>query len=461
MGAFDAVMWGVEDDPLLRSVITLVVELDSAPDPDVIQDRIERMSLATPKLRQRAIGNSFSLLPPRWETDPNFDFSYHVRWERLPKRNASLSDVLELAETISEQDFDRSRPLWEIHIVTGLVRGGAAVIVKMHHAITDGVGGLTMAATLFDLSREPNTELGEKPAAPSPRAADIKERIEQGIQVELETTLTDVQSTAKALRKLSQRLVADPMGSAVEAQEFAGSAGRLMAPASEPLSDLWTQRSLAVAFSVIECELADLKAAAKAVGGTLNDAFMAAVAGGLAAYHEQHGSHPQALRVNMPINVRTADADGSGGNQWVPARFAIPTTVRDAASRMKQLHPILTQARMEPALPVSQLVYRLLAVLPRPVTTSIAGGLMKGTDFAATNVPGPPIEIYMAGAKVESLIPFAPKAGAAVNIGLMSYATKVFIGINIDRAAVEFPEELTDCLAQSLEQVLAVANKKR
>ncbi len=69
---------------------------------------------------------------------------------------------------------------------------------------------------------------------------------------------------------------------------------------------------------------------------------------------------------------------------------------------------------------------QLLTVLPRCVTTNIAGGLMKGTDFAATNVPGPPIPVYFAGAEVGlPMIPFAAKAGAAVNVGLMSYDSRV------------------------------------
>ncbi len=460
MGAFDAVMFGVEGDPLLRSVITLVATLDCEPDPAIVQDRIERMSLATPKLRQRAIGNPLSLVPPRWETDPNFDMTYHLRWERASAKAAGLSEVLELAETISEQDFDRSRPLWEVHMVTGLEGGKAAFIIKIHHAITDGMGGLAMAAALFDLEREPTTELPPKPDAPVGHTLDAKDRIEQGIQVEIKSTFSDVKTTTKTLADLAKRGVTDPVTSAVDAQEFAASAGRLLAPASEPLSGIWTNRSLSVAFSVIEVNLDDLKKAAKSVGGTLNDAFMAAVTGGLAAYHELHGENPGSLRVNMPINVRSANDTGASGNQWVPARFTVPTNIADAAARMRQLHPILTQARMEPALPVSQVVYKALALLPRPLTTSIAGGLMKGTDFAATNVPGPPIPVYMAGSKVESMVPFAPKAGAALNIGLMSYDGKVFLGINIDRAAVGSPEELTDLLAESLESVVAVGFDK-
>ncbi|MEI8084098.1 MAG: WS/DGAT domain-containing protein, partial [Actinomycetes bacterium] len=108
---------------------------------------------------------------------------------------------------------------------------------------------------------------------------------------------------------------------------------------------------------------------------------------------------------------------------------------------------------------VSAVVYRLLATMPTPVATRIAGGLMKGTDFAATNVPGPPIPLFFARSKLLSMVPFAPKGGAAVNIALMSYDGKIFLGINVDRGAVEDPGELTDAIATSLQEVLAVGRK--
>ena len=122
------------------------------------------------------------------------------------------------------------------------------------------------------------------------------------------------------------------------------------------------------------------------------------------------------------------------------------------------LHPLLLQARTEPALGMSGAVYRALSLLPNPAMAAASSGLMKGTDFAATNVPGPPIPLYFAGTQVLSMVPFAPKGGAAVNIGLMSYDGKVFIGINTDPGAVADPYQLVDNLYDSLQEVLAVGN---
>lgn len=457
MGAFDAVMWDVEDDPMLRSVIIMVITLDRAPDPDILADRVTRMTLQVPKMRQVPIGNPLSLAPPRWSADPDFDLDYHLRWQRLPRSGGGLANVLAVAEQIAEHDFDQSRPLWEVTVITGLARSQAAVIVKLHHSITDGVGGLSLAGVLFDTAAGASGQAPPSPSQtpPEPRPMTVGGRIRQATRYELSNLGERLGAAARAGRIYARRAITDPFSTAVSTTEWAQSAARMLAPAGKPMSDVMVDRSLLVAFSVAEVSLDDLRAAAHATHGTINDGFMAAVTGALRRYHERHGSQIDAIRVNMPINVR-AGADSGSGNHWVPARFALPINLSDARARMKQLHPILVQARDEPALGLSDLIYRLLSTLPRPLTTLIAAKLMKCTDVAATNVPGPPVKLYMAGAGVLAMIPFAPKAGAAINIGLLSYNGSAFIGINCDRAAVVDPDEFTDCFVDALDDVVDV-----
>ena len=127
----------------------------------------------------------------------------------------------------------------------------------------------------------------------------------------------------------------------------------LLAPANEPLSPLMHGRSLSVQLAVIQVPFTPFKAAAKTVGGTLNDTYMAAIGGGVAAYHEAHNAPCEYLRVNMPVNMRTS-SDDTAGNRWVPARFPMPIDSGDPATRIKRLAPLLMQARKEPALVVAE-----------------------------------------------------------------------------------------------------------
>lgn len=456
LAAFDAVMVGVEDDPVLRSVIIALLVLDTEPDREAAVDRIDRMTLAVSKFRQRVVGNPWSLVPPRWETDPNFDLLYHLRWHRAPFDDGTLGPALATARSMAEQDFDRARPLWEVTLVSGLPQGRAAVVMKIHHAITDGMGALQLAAALFDLERAPERVQAAKPTPPEAEQLDLLARVFQGIQYESTSVLRGVRSVATGAPRLALRAARHPLGTAGDTKDFVASATRVLAPASTPLSPVMTGRSLSTHLDFVEVPFADLRTAAKAQAATINDAYLAVVTGALGRYHREHGSPVEALRVNMPVNLRQPGDSTAGGNAWVPARFPVPVAHTDAAVRMRELGPLLLQARTEPALMLSQPAYRLLATLPRPIATVLAGGLMKGTDVAATNVPGPPMPVFFAGAKVDRLMPFAPKGGAAVNFALFTYAGVAQIAVNIDTAAIPDAEAFMRCVREAVDEVVAV-----
>ena len=456
MGAFDAVMWGMEHDPILRSPIVAMTVLDAVPDVDLLIDRITRMTLVTPKLRQRVIGNPISPIPPRWETDPNFDLSFHLKRYHVPA-DGTDRPLLRIAEQMGEADFDRDRPLWEMALVQGWDGDRSAVIIKLHHAITDGVGGMAMAASLFDLTRAPDTDLGPMPAEPTSEVLGLPGRVANGARFLSSAVYERGRVLAGGAMSLVERAVSDPGETAVSGAAFAQSTARLLAPASEPLSPLMHGRSLTVHMAVIRVPFRPFKAASKAVGATLNDTYMAAVGGGVAAYHEAHNAPCEYVRVNMPINMRV-NSDDSGGNRWVPARFAMPVDSGDARTRIKRLSPILAQARSEPALVLSDTIYRLLTALPQAATTSVAAGMMKGCDLAITNVPGPPIALYTCGAEVEVIVPFAPKGGAAANVGLMTYNGTAYIGLNIDTRAIPDAEVFVEHIRSGFDQVLAIAD---
>lgn len=455
MGAFDAVMWGIEQDPILRSVIVAMAVLDREPDLDVLVDRITRMTLAVPKLRQRVIGNPVSLVPPRWEFDPHFDLGYHLkRYNVAP--DGTDRPLLRMAEQLAEQDFDRDRPLWEVAVIAGFDGPRSAVIIKLHHAITDGVGGMAMAATLFDLTSTPRTDLGPRPEIPTGEVLGIRRRVVNGAQYALGGLVRRGQAVVREAGDIAVRVIGDPGASAVAGAAFAQSAARLLAPASEPLSPVMARRSLSTHAAVLRMPFGQLKAASRAAGATINDVYLAAVSAGLATYHDSHHAPAAYVRVNMPVNQRT-DEDGAAGNRWVPARFELPLDSGDPTLRIQRLAPLLAQARTEPALVVTDTVYRLLAAVPQGVATSISGAMMKGVDVAVTNLPGPPIPLYLAGARVTALVPFAPKAGAAVNLALMTYDGTAIVGLTMDPRAIPDSEVFVECMRAAFDQVLGIA----
>ncbi len=461
MSDSDALMWNIEKDPILRSTITALTILDRAPDRDRLLDKLERGTRLVPRLRQRVVGNLYSLAPPRWEMDPNFDLRYHVRWTRAAGTgkgdSGTLRDVLDIAQPIAMQGFDRARPLWEFVIVEGLVDGKAAMIQKLHHAITDGVGGIAIAMLLLDLEREPSGDEEPMPPIPEGTVFSPAERTADAIGHIARRNLGIARRARSTVLGATTAAASDPAAMVRGIGDAAASLARMMAPATQPLSPVMTARSLSVHFEMLTFPLADMKAAAKRADGRLNDAFVAGVAGGLRRYHHVHDSPVEALRMNMPINVRTDETENVAGNQFAPARFPVPVDIEDPVEAMVAVRELVAGQRGEPALAMLEPLAGLLNRLPTTLTTSIFGSMLKGVDFTTSNVPGAPIPVFMGGAEIEMMVPFGPLAGAAVNVTLLSNRDDVHLGINCDLAAVPDPEVLLDCMRGSFEELLKLA----
>jgi len=461
MSDSDALMWTIEKDAMLRSTITAVALLDRAPDRERVHRLFDRGSRIVPRLRQRVRANPLSIAPPRWEVDPHFDLDYHIRTVRAPG-GGTLRDVLDLAQPIAMAGFDRARPLWEATVVEGLEGDRAALVLKVHHAVTDGVGSIKLALIMFELERDGASAHEDLPDEPEAVVLNQAQRWLDAILHEQRRTLGIVRRSASssvtgAALRAAGDLARDPLGTAARVRDLAESVARLAAPATAPLSPLMTGRSLSVHFDTVTSSLADAKAAAHAAGCTLSDVFMAATAAGFARYHEELGAPTPALRVTMPINVRGAATEDLAGNAFVPARFPIPLDEPDPVARMQVLHELVAGQRGEPSLGLVEPLAGLLRRLPTSVSTGLFGAMLKGVDLVVSNVPGAPIPLYTAGSLVESLFAFGPMTGAAANLTLLSYEDRIGVGVNVDPAAVTEPERLIAAFRDGWDEVLALA----
>ncbi len=455
MSDSDALMWTIEKDPMLRSTITAVALLDRAPDRDRLRVLVDRGSRLVPRMRQRVRSNPMSVAPPRWEVDPHFDLDFHLRWVGAGG-DRSLRSVLDLAEPIAMQGFDRVRPLWEVTVVDGLEGGGAALVLKVHHAITDGVGAIKIAMVMFELERDPGTA-PDMPEEPPVRVMTQVERFLDALEHERRRNLGIARRAVSTAVGAVAAVAADPGGAAGRAGETAASVLRLLTPATAPLSPVMQGRSLSVHFDTLSIPLADAKAAARRAGGTLNDAFVAATAGGFRRYHDALGVEASALRMTMPINIRTDATSDLAGNQFVPARFPIPLSIDDPIERMGAIHELVLTQRGEPAMALVDPLARVLNRLPTAAATGLFGSMLKGVDLVTSNVPGAPIPIFMAGSQLDGLFAFGPMSGAGANITLVSYLEDLLIGVNLDPAAVTDPALFLACYRDGWEEVLKAA----
>ena len=263
----------------------------------------------------------------------------------------------------------------------------------------------------------------------------------------LRTTRDVVAQVPEAVRGT----VRDPLAQARSLAEVAGSVVRFVRPVSETLSPVMRERRLQWRYDTLEVPLEELKRAGKAAGGTLNDAFLAGITGGLRRYHELHDAPVDELRLTMPISIRTDD-DPEGGNRVTLVRFAVPVGISDPVERMRRIDEVCGQQRRERAIPYSNVIAGVLNLLPSPVL----GGMLKHVDFLASNVPGIDLPVFLGGAKLEAFYPFGPTLGSAANITLMSYDGTCYLGITTDAGAVPDGERFVECLREGFDEVLGV-----
>ena len=126
----------------------------------------------------------------------------------------------------------------------------------------------------------------------------------------------------------------------------------------------------------------------------------------------------------------------AGGNRFAPARFPVPADIDDPGERVRAIGVLVRNWRAEPALRMSSALAGVLNRLPTSTTTALFGGMLKCCDFVATNVPGAPVPVYVGGARIDRLYAFAPTAGAAVNVSLISHNDTCCIGVVVDTTAV-------------------------
>ncbi|MDL5159684.1 wax ester/triacylglycerol synthase domain-containing protein [Actinomycetospora termitidis] len=454
LNALEAMMWRAEADPRLRHPVVIVDLLDVEPIWDRVLDSHDRATRSVPRLRDRVLEPWWGWGLPEWSADPSFSLAFHVRRMRLAEPGG-LSSLLDVAATWAATPFDRARPPWEALLVTGLDGGGAGYLLKVHHSLADGVGLVQILSLLHGHGREP------EPAGPVEVSPSRDGRSRFGLTAARTVGMLGAAPAAllggvSAMVGVAAGHARHPVTAARDGAAFAASAARAAVPHHVHPSPLLRHRSLNRRFLVWDVELEGLRRAGRAAGGSLNDAYVAAVLGGVARYHRRMGEPvPARVPVGMPVNTRVG-SDALGGNHWAGLRFAAPVGEDDAAVRIRLVRDIVAGLRQERITDALGLIAPLLAALPPVVLARVQGGATRGNDVQVSNIPGMTRLAFVAGARIERSYAFGPLPGGAVMVALLSDADTCHVGATVDPAAVTAPEVLTACVEEAFAEVLAL-----
>jgi WS/DGAT/MGAT family acyltransferase len=458
MSAWEAVMWRAEGDPRTRSTGVLLEVLAGEPDWDRLFAAHERITRQIPRLRERVVEPLLPLVTPAWSPDPHFDLAYHVQHLQLPVPG-SWRQLLDLVAAIESRPLDRNRPPWEAVLITGLDGGRAAYALKVHHSLSDGLGLLQLLDIAHSRSPEPSTnaesDVGDLPAVRgqlSP-AGLLTDRLRAG----LASAPADLERAAGTALSQVGQAVRDPVGSARRVLRFGASLRRMLTPPAAKRSPLLRDGGFGYRLVAHDVALTDLKRAGKAAGGSVNDAFLAAVLGTFRRYHERHGVEVDYLPLSVPISLRSGD-DPLGGNRFAGVRFDAPVGEPDPAARIASIRDFIVNARAEPAIGFLDLITPVLSRLPSTVLTQVAGGMTNVSDVQASNIPGLGHPVYLAGAKVDRMYPMGPRPGVAAMVTVVSYDGTCCIGVNLDSDVFSDVAVFEDCLRGGFDEVIALAD---
>lgn len=457
----EALMWRLEQlDPAFRTTMTMVVTLDVPCELDAVADRLDLMSRRIPRLRDRVAPGPIASLPPRWEPDPDFDLVRHLSRAAVAGHGTG-SDLMRAAEEMLVAPFDQRHPPWHMTLVDGLEGGGQGVVMRMHHSYTDGIGAVKLALELFDLERHTAAPRPRRPRlseVPPPRplgrlADDVELEARRAASLYRRLVPWAASAVREAVRDAVSGSTSDATGTgAGPANDLLREIREQVREAAVPGSPIMTGRSGAVRLAAIDLPLEALRRAARRAGGTVNDAFLAGLLGGLAAYHSKHGSVPSTLRVGVPVSTRGDATAHEMRNQLEAVMIRGPLKIADPVERTRLVHEMVRHSRGQP---MARLIDDATGIgLRVPGARHLVARLARSVDVVASNVPGPPVELFLAGSRVERMVPFGPRNGAGLNATLISYSTSVHIGLNLDPAAAPDTGALVDCLGAGFAELL-------
>jgi diacylglycerol O-acyltransferase len=460
LSALDASLLYLEDatTPMHVGGVAVFRRPRSGFDYERLVELIERRLALVPRYRQKVATVPGHLARPVWTDDVRFDITHHVRLSALP-RPGTTEQLNELVARLMSRPLDHNRPLWELYLVEGLARNRFALITKTHHAMIDGIGAIEIGQVILDVSANPSQD-PERLWMPEPEPS----------QVRLVTdAVSEVVSRPGELVENLRSAAGDVASVARKVFGVVSGVTDMLTAAVRPAhtGPLNVRVSRARRFAVAKAQLADLKKVRATHGGSVNDVVLAVVAGALRSWLLSRGevvTSRTTIRAMAPLSVRDEETTntpaGMVGSKVTANLIDLPVGEPNPVVRLHHVsHAMRAHADSGQSVAADALV-RLGGFAP---PTLHALGARAANSFSqrifnilVTNVPGPQVSLYAAGAKMLEIFPVVPLArNQAVSIGVTSYDGGVYFGLNADRDAMPDVDNLGRMVEEAVDELLA------
>jgi diacylglycerol O-acyltransferase len=453
--ALDAGFLHLEREGAHMHVASILVFEGEPPAYDELVEAIVARLDLVPRYRQKLANVPLAQGRPVWVDDPHFNPRYHVRHSALPSPGSDEQLKL-LGARLFAQPLDRAKPLWEINLVEGLAGERFALIAKTHHALVDGVSGVDITSVLFDTAPEPIAPpLEEREWVPRPEPSDA--------QLLADAVLERATVPAEAVRGL-RALTRGPRRTLARAGERLVGVGAMawagLSPA--PPSPFNVPIGPHRRYTWVDAEVARFKAIKDALGGTLNDVVLSAVALALGRFLRRRGEETDGLvlKAMVPVSVRVDAERGALGNRVAAMWAPLPVGLEDPATVYAEVHEAMKGLK-ESGQAVGATALATLADFAPPTIMSQAARLQprqRYFNLVVTNVPGPQFPLYLLGRELTAFYPVVPLArNQALGIAIMSYHGRLGFGLLADYDALPDLEDLASDLRAAIDDLARAA----
>ena len=416
---------------------------------DEVRARVAERLHLFPRFRQRVRQVPLGAGLPVWVDDEGFDIARHVRTARL-EQPGDREVLLEACEELQATPLPRDRPLWELWFLTGLDDGRVAMVEKVHHAMVDGVSGVEVAAALLDLT----------PDAPRPVAPAWTARPAPGWARLMADGAAGALGLPLALARDAASLALRPADLVGRVAALADTAViGLTAGGPRNRTSLHRQVGDRRLLRPVRAPLEDLRTAAHALGVTVNDMVLAAVAEGIRALLLSRGEDVDDLHLHVlvPVSVRTDDQHLDLGNRVAALVVPLPIGAGSALARVCEISNATRDRKRHHQAEHTELLLDAADRLPAGLVSLIARSIHHQplVDTVVTNIPGPPVPLWFAGARMVESVPIVPLGGnLTVSIAVLSYDGTVTIGVHADAETCPDVEILADGMAGALDELV-------
>ena len=457
--------WLHMDRPTNLMVINSVLLFDEPVDWAEVREITQRRLIDRyPKFHQRVVESRLPLLPPSWEDDPDFAIEHHMHHLALPAPGDAAA-LQELVGDLMTMPLDRNRPLWHEYMVDGF-GDGAALIVRMHHCIADGIALARVMLSMTD----------SEPAAGIRKASrgDGLQRsrlLFGGMAIPGTRRVREALDLGQSVTRQAVRAAASPG----QVARVAGAVGRdavtamrlLLTPAdaaSAIKGDPGISRRVAWSRPL---SLSRIKRIAHRHDATVNDVLLAATSGALRHYLQERGSAVGEIQAMVPFNLRPLEEPlpRELGNKFGLVFLPLPVGVSGSYRRLVEVHKRMAEIKNSRDGAVSYELLSLTGLTPEPLERRIVDVFSGKGTAVMTNVPGPPEPVYLAGTPIRTVLVWAPTSGhIGMSVSIFSYRGEVTVGLMVDAALIPDPTSIVAHLEQQvheLDKLAPTAQRRR